>query len=62
LPRRVYQAYLPELKELMKEGAGKQGLENTQTFTLGGTLKNKPSTARRACGRLDKNIKVNIGK
>ena len=62
LPRRVYQAYLPELKELMKEGAGKQGLENTQTFTLGGTLKNKPSTAHRACGRLDKNIKVNIGK
>ena len=27
LPRRVYQKYLPDLKELMKKGAGKQGLE-----------------------------------
>jgi len=62
LPRRVYQIYLSELKVLMKKGAGKQGLENTQTFTLGGTLTKKPATARRACGELETEVKVNIGK
>ncbi len=42
LPRRVYQAYLPELISLMEKGAGKQGLENTQTFNTGGGLAKPP--------------------
>lgn len=42
LPRRVYQKYLPDLKELMKKGAGKQGLENNQLFNMGGHLKKRP--------------------
>ncbi len=43
LPRRVYQIYLPDLVTLMEKGAGKQGLENTQTFNTGGGLKNPPT-------------------
>lgn len=42
LPRRVYQKYFSELIELMEVGAGKQGLENNQTFNTGGHLKNPP--------------------
>ncbi len=38
LPRRVYQAHMPELITLMERGAGEQGLENTQTFNMGGGL------------------------
>jgi hypothetical protein len=36
LPRDIYTTYLDELKALMHEGAGKQGLENNQTYNLGG--------------------------
>ncbi|MFR9635841.1 MAG: FAD-dependent oxidoreductase [Rikenellaceae bacterium] len=42
LPRRVYQAHMPELITLMEKGAGKQGLENTQTFNTGGGLAKPP--------------------
>lgn len=41
-PRRVYQKYLSDLKELMKKGAGKQGLENNQLFNTGGHLNKCP--------------------
>lgn len=41
-PRGVYQSYLPELKELMKEGVGQKGLPNNQQYNEGGTLKEKP--------------------
>ncbi len=43
LPRRVYQAHMPELITLMEKGAGKQGLENTQKFNQGGGLKTPPT-------------------
>lgn len=43
LPRRIYQSYLDELKELMKEGVGAKGLPNNQRYNEGGTLKEKPS-------------------
>ena len=36
LPRDIYTTYLDELKALMHEGTGKQGLENNQTYNLGG--------------------------
>ena len=36
LPRDVYTDHLDELKELMKNGAGKKGLENNQQYNLGG--------------------------
>ncbi len=36
LPRDVYEDHLDELKKLMKEGAGKQGLDNNQLYNLGG--------------------------
>lgn len=42
LPRGVYQDYFSDLKILMTRGAGKQGLENTQTFNLGGYLSEPP--------------------
>ncbi len=42
LPRRVYQAHMPELVTLMEKGAGKQGLENTQIFNTGGGLAKPP--------------------
>lgn len=41
-PREVYRYHLPELKSLMKEGVGKQGLPNNQRYNEGSTLKNKP--------------------
>lgn len=34
-PRAVYTEYLPELKALMEQGCGKQGLPNNQRFNLG---------------------------
>lgn len=37
-PRDVYKQYLEELKSLMKNGAGKQGLPNNQLYNEGGTL------------------------
>lgn len=43
LPRRVYQIYMPELVTLMQKGAGKQGLENNQTFNTGGGLSTPPT-------------------
>ncbi len=42
LPRRVYQVHMSELITLMEKGAGKQGLENTQTFNTGGGLSKPP--------------------
>ena len=36
LPRDVYKTHLDELKELMTEGAGEQGLPNNQLYNLGG--------------------------
>ncbi len=36
LPRDIYLSHLDELKALMREGAGKQGLENNQLYNLGG--------------------------
>ncbi len=42
LPRRLYQAYFPELVTLMEKGAGKQGLPNNQTFNVGGHRKTPP--------------------
>ncbi len=36
-PRDVYNDYLEELKDLMKEGCGKKGLLNNQTEGLGQT-------------------------
>jgi hypothetical protein len=41
-PRGVYHYHLEKLKELMKEGTGKKGLPNNQTYNEGGTLKEKP--------------------
>ncbi|MFI3248973.1 MAG: FAD-dependent oxidoreductase [Rikenellaceae bacterium] len=43
LPRRVYQVHMPDLVTLMETGAGKQGLENTQTFNTGGGLATPPT-------------------
>ncbi len=37
LPRDIYNEYLEELKALMAEGCGKQGLPNNQTEGLGQT-------------------------
>lgn len=42
LPRKIYQSCLPDLKKLMREGVGKKGLPNNQTYNSGGTLKEKP--------------------
>ena len=36
LPRDIYLSYLEELRSLMREGAGKQGLPNNQLYNLGG--------------------------
>ena len=36
LPRSVYSDYLPQLQALMKEGVGKKGLPNDQTFCIHG--------------------------
>ena len=36
LPRDIYTTYLEELKALMREGAGKQGLANNQLYNKGG--------------------------
>ena len=43
-PRDVYTTYLDQLKEHMRRGAGKQGLENNQKFNVGRKkhLKGKP--------------------
>lgn len=38
-PRGIFLKYLPELQALMKEGAGKKGLPDTQTFNFPGQLK-----------------------
>ena len=35
LPRDVYTSHFDQLKEMMKEGAGKKGLENNQKFNVG---------------------------
>ena len=35
LPRDVYTSYLEQLKEKLRSGAGKQGLENNQKFNVG---------------------------
>lgn len=37
LPRDIYASHLEELKSLMREGAGQQGLANNQTYNLGGS-------------------------
>ncbi|MDR2955274.1 MAG: FAD-dependent oxidoreductase [Prevotella sp.] len=37
-PREIYFYHLPDLKELMKAGAGKQGLPNNQQFNMGDML------------------------
>lgn len=41
-PRDIYQNHLPALKQLMTQGVGKEGLEDTQNYNLGGTLPNPP--------------------
>jgi hypothetical protein len=41
-PRQIYQSHLGELKNLMKEGTGKKGLPNKQTYNEGGTLSKPP--------------------
>ena len=46
LPRQVYQHYLPELKELMKQGVGRvDNLPDNQNFNVGGYLKEKPKVS-----------------
>ncbi len=40
LPRKVYDSYLGELKELMKKGTGRADLPAKQDYNLGGTLLN----------------------
>lgn len=46
LPRQVYQHYLPELKELMKQGVGRvDNLPDSQNFNVGGYLKEKPKVS-----------------
>lgn len=42
-PRGIYWAYLPELKELMREGVGKKGLPDNQKYNKGDTLVEKPT-------------------
>lgn len=44
LPRDVYATYFEQLKDYMRRGAGKQGLENNQKFNVGRkeNLKGKP--------------------
>lgn len=41
-PRGIYMSYLPELKGLMKEGAGKKGLPNNQNYNEGGSQSKPP--------------------
>jgi hypothetical protein len=41
-PRGIYHYHLNDLKELMKEGAGKKGLPNNQKYTQGGSLSKPP--------------------
>jgi hypothetical protein len=41
MPRKVYDKYLNELKELMKKGTGKNMLPFSQDYNLGGTLMTK---------------------
>ncbi|MEI6139566.1 MAG: FAD-dependent oxidoreductase [Mariniphaga sp.] len=38
LPRKVYESYLPELKDLMSKGTGRSDIPNIQKYNLGGTL------------------------
>lgn len=38
LPRDIYTKHLEDLKRMMREGAGKKGLENNQHYNEGGTL------------------------
>lgn len=46
LPRQVYQHYLTELKELMKQGVGRTDkLPDNQNFNVGGYLKEKPKVS-----------------
>jgi hypothetical protein len=40
LPRKVYDSYLTELKDLMQKGTGKADLPAKQDYNLGGTLLN----------------------
>jgi putative intracellular protease/amidase len=42
LPRDIYTTYLDQLQQLMKKGAGKQGLSNNQNYGQGGGLTTKP--------------------
>lgn len=42
LPRDIYRYHLDELKALMMEGAGRQGLPNNQTYNMGKTLAEPP--------------------
>lgn len=44
-PRDIYFYHLDDLKKLMREGAGKQGLPNNQQFNMGDML-NKPSKVK----------------
>ncbi|MFI3270336.1 MAG: FAD-dependent oxidoreductase [Rikenellaceae bacterium] len=57
LPRRVYQAHMPELVTLMEKGAGKQGLENTQTFNTGGGLAKPPVAGSDKSARIGGSLK-----
>lgn len=38
LPREIYRSHLDELKDLMREGAGKRGLPNRQKYNMGSSL------------------------
>ena len=38
LPRKVYEKYLPELRELMVKGTGRSDIQNNQNYNGGGTL------------------------
>ena len=38
LPRKVYESYLPELKDLMSKGTGRSDIPDVQKYNLGGTL------------------------
>lgn len=42
LPRDVYRYHLDDLKNLMREGVGKKGLVNNQTYNIGAHLKEEP--------------------
>lgn len=58
LPRGVYQKCLPELKQLLQKGVGKEGLPNNQRFNLPNKLLDAPRAADTCYSRLENDTLV----